>query len=234
LEEWPARAGRFPVISGFRVTWDSRRPPGQRVLSVHLETELADSVATSISDDPSHDGLDEEVRRERGGRKYRVVTREYLAQGHDGYVALTDGKYLIDDESGQMMSTVVRKYLLGSRFVNRMARLVDFGTKRNAFIQSDTEAIIQREKTRQHKLESSARMRWKKAADLAIKHVRSKRHYQDNMAVARHEHMSGVDSFDGEKMRGGKSSGNADAMDEDLLVIHPIVDGRLKDVGGEA
>jgi 5'-nucleotidase len=114
LEKWPARGGRFPVISGFRVTWDSRRPPGQRVLSVHLETELADSVATSINDDPSHDGLDEEIKRERGGRKYKVVTREYLAQGHDGYAALKDGKYLIDDESGQMMSTVVRKYLLGA------------------------------------------------------------------------------------------------------------------------
>jgi 5'-nucleotidase len=115
-----------------------------------------------------------------------------------------------------------------------MARLVDSGIKQTAFIQSDTEAIIQREKTRQHKLESSARMRWKKAAELAINHVRSKRHYQDNMAISRHEHMSGVDSFDGEKMRGGKSSGGTDARDEDLLVIHPVVDGRLKDVGREA
>jgi 5'-nucleotidase len=28
---------RFPVIAGFRVEWDSRRPPGQRVLSIHLD-----------------------------------------------------------------------------------------------------------------------------------------------------------------------------------------------------
>jgi len=44
---------------------------------------------------------------------YRVVTREYLASGHDGYDMLKGNKYLIEDEGGQMMSTVVRKYLLG-------------------------------------------------------------------------------------------------------------------------
>jgi len=106
---------------------------------------------------------------------------------------------------------------------------------KNAFIQSGTEAIIQREKTRQHKLESRAQIHWKKAASLAIKHARSKRHYQDNIAVARNEHMSEVDVFDGQKMREGKASGNeVIENDADLLVIHPVVDGRLKDIGGEA
>lgn len=59
------------------------------------------------------DVLNEEVKREKGGRKYKVVTRQYMSEGHDGYLALKDSKYLIDDESGQMMSTIVRKYLLG-------------------------------------------------------------------------------------------------------------------------
>ena len=56
----------------------------------------------------------EEVRRVRGGRKYSIVTREYMAQGHDGFTALKDQRYLVDDESGQMMSAIVRKYLLGA------------------------------------------------------------------------------------------------------------------------
>lgn len=30
------------------------------------------------------------------------------------FVALKGHKYLVDDESGQMMSTIVRKYLLGT------------------------------------------------------------------------------------------------------------------------
>ena len=98
------------------MTWDSRRPPGQRILSIYLDTELADSSTQSDSGQVTpqeYSGLYEEVKREKGGRKYKVVTREYMAQGHDGFVALKDGKYLIDNESGQMMSTIVRKYLLG-------------------------------------------------------------------------------------------------------------------------
>ena len=50
---------------------------------------------------------------------YKVVTREYLAEGHDGYDALKEGRYLIDDEAGQMMSTIVRKYLLGESVVGQ-------------------------------------------------------------------------------------------------------------------
>jgi hypothetical protein len=113
------------VISGFRVVWDSRRPPGQRVISVHLDSEIGDSaidtptntsgVATptkpavkSVNQDPT-----EEVKREKGGRMYKVVMREYLASGHDGYDMFKGNRYLIEDEGGQMMSTVVRKYLLG-------------------------------------------------------------------------------------------------------------------------
>lgn len=112
---------RFPVISGFRVVWDSRRPPGQRVISVHLDPEIGESTidtptlsstalrpAISVGQDPT-----EEVKREKGGRMYKVVTREYLASGHDGYEMLKGNKYLIEDEGGQMMSAVVRKYLLG-------------------------------------------------------------------------------------------------------------------------
>ena len=45
---------------------------------------------------------------------YRIITREYMAQGHDGFIALKGNKYLVDDESGQMMSSIVRKYLLGA------------------------------------------------------------------------------------------------------------------------
>lgn len=55
------------------------------------------------------------VSREPGGKKYVVVTREYMARGHDGYEALKDCKYVggIDDENGMLFSSIVRKYLLG-------------------------------------------------------------------------------------------------------------------------
>lgn len=44
---------------------------------------------------------------------YRIVTREYMAQGHDGYEPLKGQRYIVDDESGQIMSAIVQKYLLG-------------------------------------------------------------------------------------------------------------------------
>lgn len=114
--------------------WDSRRPPGQRVLSVHLDPEINEST----TDTPAHTSGDvtptqaapvnfshntiDEVKREKGGRVYKVVTREYLAEGHDGYDVLKEGKYLVDDEAGQMMSTVVRKYLLGESAMDQSLR----------------------------------------------------------------------------------------------------------------
>lgn len=106
--------------------WDSRRPPGQRVISVHLDPEIGESTIDTPALSPTAAGPTinvtqdpaEEVKREKGGRIYRVVTREYLASGHDGYEMLKGNKYLIEDEGGQMMSTVVRKYLLGKPAMN--------------------------------------------------------------------------------------------------------------------
>jgi 5'-nucleotidase len=100
LSTWPAQEGRFPVLAGARVRWDSRKPRGERVLSVTLLRE-------------KEGGAREEVDVARDDTHYVVLTREYMAQGHDGFTALQGHKYLVDDESGQMMSAIVRKYLLG-------------------------------------------------------------------------------------------------------------------------
>lgn len=53
------------------------------------------------------------VSRTDKGQKYVVVTREYMATGHDGYEPLKGSKYHVDDENGLLMSTIVRKFLLG-------------------------------------------------------------------------------------------------------------------------
>lgn len=105
---------RFPVISGFRVSWDSRLPPGQRVLGMWLQKEVTDrnhadgGTITPILVDS------DEIKPEREGKKYKIVTREYMAQGHDGFLSLEGSKYLVDDEVGRMYSTLVRQYLLVS------------------------------------------------------------------------------------------------------------------------
>jgi 5'-nucleotidase len=103
---------RFPVISGFRISWDSRRPAGERVLGVWLLNEVTDDE--TMAGDLTQGYRDkEEIKRVEGGRKFKILTREYMAQGHDGFLPFEGQKYLIDDESGQLMSSIVRKYLLG-------------------------------------------------------------------------------------------------------------------------
>ncbi|KAI0670630.1 Metallo-dependent phosphatase [Trametes maxima] len=318
LETWPAQEGRFPTISGFRVSWDSRRPPGQRVLGVWLLQEPSGSSTNpSPSSTPIHSGTaspimshtgsaassmssllqpplnalvppattlvdGEPIRRVKGGRMYRIITREYMAQGHDGFLPLLGKKYLVDDESGQLMSSIVRKYLLGCRFVNRLSRLAS--TRHVQLLDPETTAVVSREKARREHAHAHATRRarsksrdrlaairslspskgsttpraasptqrakspagrigdmWRRVAGLALRWSRG--HYRDHLRVTGREHMSEVDCFDGDKMRKGdfeegkEKQGEAqeneelNGAEEDLVTIHPVVDGRLKDEG---
>lgn len=56
-------------------------------------------------------------------KTYRVVTREYLAEGYDGFEALKRGKFVVDHENGQLMSAIVRKFLLGASYLWRMKQI---------------------------------------------------------------------------------------------------------------
>ncbi|MCO5566137.1 hypothetical protein L7F22_019813 [Adiantum nelumboides] len=60
-------------------------------------------------------------------RVYRVVTREYMGDGHDGYAALNRacGEDLVDHENGSLMSTQVRKFLLGASLIWRLKAFRD-------------------------------------------------------------------------------------------------------------
>jgi len=236
LATWPAQEGRFPVISGFRVSWDSRRQPGDRVLGVWLlnEKEVSDDGDDGAASTPGF--FDPEpIRRGNSDRKYKILTREYMAEGHDGYTAFKGKKFLIDHESGNLMSTVVRKYLLGSQFVNKMARLARVDHPQTDHFHSSTRMAISREHVRQLKFgrkspESNVVQQWKHAADLARCWSRSRSHYQDQLNVCTTEHMSPVDPFDGINARKGRDVGiRQQVQDEDLLTVSPGIDGRLKD-----
>ncbi|THH15603.1 hypothetical protein EW146_g4905 [Bondarzewia mesenterica] len=213
LETWPAQEGRFPVIAGFRVSWDSRRPSGQRVLGVWLQDETPETDAASSSGHTTPGIVDgEPIKRERGGRMYKIVTREYMAQGHDGFLPL----------KGQR-----------AQFVNKLARV----NESQDHIDADTHRIIADERSRQAKIkshQSRAGENWRRAASFALRWSRSKRHYQDHIGVASKEHMSGVDCFDGAQIRALGSvheEGRQEKApaDDDMITVHPVVDGRLMD-----
>ncbi|KAF8503744.1 Metallo-dependent phosphatase [Russula emetica] len=206
LTTWPAQEGRFPVITGFRVSWDSRRPPGQRVLGVWPLEDQADDVSVVSNDSgfstPAlRDG--EAISRDDTKPKYKILTREYMAQGHDGFTPLSGNKYLIDDESGQITSAVVRKYLLGSRFVRRLARF----NKSQDHLHGETHRIIQNERSRlrrhsSHHHHAAAAEHWRKLPSAAHS-SKSRRHFRDHINITSREHMTAVDCFNGAKQRCG-------------------------------
>ena len=109
-------------------------------------------------------------------------------------------------------------------------------------INTATNEVVRREKARQDRYHASMSRRdvvsrWKHAAHLALRWSRA--HYRDHLRVTEKEHMSDVDCFDGGSVRGRKPRQETeeqpqeklDVSEEDLVVIHPIVDGRMKDEG---
>ncbi|KAF7338627.1 25S rRNA adenine-N(1) methyltransferase [Mycena venus] len=236
LATWPAQEGRFPVISGFRVSWDSRRSPGERVLGVWLlnEVEESDSGHDPVSghSTPSHRLVDGEPIQRTTDKTYKIVTRSYMAEGHDGFTALQRGEPLVDDEGGQIYSAIVRKYLMGSHYVNTMARLTETDVEH---LHSTTKAAIGREKAKQGREQHRSKIasQWKHVAHLAVRWSRSRTHYQDHLNVCHLESMHSVDPFNGEKMRRGEECAGpqVNEKDDDLLTVSSSVDGRLKDEG---
>ncbi|EST07465.1 Phosphoesterase domain protein [Kalmanozyma brasiliensis GHG001] len=155
LSMYPKQEGRFPQVAGMMVKWDSRKPPGKRLVSVELLDNPLDTPSPAAEDDAMDvdkeedtdanvgklrrfsvtklpgGGYDVEVHRpalvSRGplemDKTYRVVTREYLAEGYDGFDALKRGEFVVDHENGQLMSAIVRKFLLGASYLWRMKQI---------------------------------------------------------------------------------------------------------------
>jgi 5'-nucleotidase len=85
----PEEEGKFPVLSGgVKVVFDSSLEPGSRIKSAELNGEPIDLLKT-----------------------YKVATKAYMNDGKDGYTSFMNKPYVIDHESGQMLSTVFRNYL---------------------------------------------------------------------------------------------------------------------------
>ncbi|MEO5334156.1 MAG: 5'-nucleotidase C-terminal domain-containing protein [Magnetococcus sp. YQC-5] len=82
-------AGRFPQVSGLRVTYDPEQPAGKRVMEVRVGENLLE--------------LD---------RPYKVATTDYLFSGKDGYDALSRGQLLIDSSGATLVATQVKEWLL--------------------------------------------------------------------------------------------------------------------------
>jgi hypothetical protein len=97
VSQYPKQEGRFPQVSGIGFTFDPSKPPGSRILEVHLHPggELLDPAG-----------------------KYAVATRAYLAKGKDGYDVFTHAEeILIDEENGVFLPAMMRTYLEYHKYV---------------------------------------------------------------------------------------------------------------------
>ncbi|KAG9121475.1 hypothetical protein FRC07_002562 [Ceratobasidium sp. 392] len=219
LSTWPAQEGRFPIVSGFRIEWDSRLPPGNRIKGIWFaEQEVS-------SDGSVHSKNGRPLERD-DSQVYRIVTREYMASGHDGYEALKGKKYLIDDENGIIMSSIVRRYLLGSQYIHTFKAQKQHSPSK--FLSAATPSTL-----------SKAKQRWLKATEMIVNFERQRaptghtiNEIGDALRIAQQEHMTDIDKYDGALARCGKSSGSMASKGKiDLVVVKPIVDGRMKDLG---
>jgi len=82
------KAGRFPQVSGLRLTYNPGKPAGSRVLDVQIGGKALDRTAT-----------------------YRVASNDFLLKGGDGYSSLSKSKVLIDASGGTLMATTVMRYI---------------------------------------------------------------------------------------------------------------------------
>jgi 5'-nucleotidase len=90
-----AQPGRFPQVSGIRFTFDARRPPGSRIVSLTVNGQPLDDK-----------------------KKYTLATTDYVAiDGGDGYSMLKSARLLIPPEQAQFDSDVLRAAIVMRKII---------------------------------------------------------------------------------------------------------------------
>ena len=102
-----------------------------------------------------------------------------------------------------------------------------------------TNEVITREKNRQDRYQRHSKAdiasKGRNAAHRALRWSRA--HYRDHIRITEQEHMSPVDCYDGSSVRKTQPhvqkdvKESLDVSEDDLVTIHPVVDGRFKDEG---
>ncbi|CAG8708901.1 7943_t:CDS:2, partial [Dentiscutata heterogama] len=115
----PKQEGRFPIVSGLKIEYNRNAEPGDRLRNVWLTERQVDDEGEdeNISDDPGPHRIIGKLDMQK---TYTVCTRAYLASGSDGYKAFAEPttQYLVDDENGMILSTLVRRYFIGLYYIN--------------------------------------------------------------------------------------------------------------------
>lgn len=101
VSQYPKLEGRFPQVSGVTFAFDPKKPPGQRI----------DPQFVRIGDEP----LDRT-------QKYRLVTKNYLAQGRDGYDVFKDCEVVMSEDESPELCTAVQNHFQAIKILTGVAR----------------------------------------------------------------------------------------------------------------
>lgn len=224
---------RFPVFSGFYVEWDGKRPPGKRVLKICLRGESKetgpDGVRALINK--------EEITRSTT-RKYTLMTSEYLADGGDGYVVFKNKPPILSAESGQPKSALIRKFLLGRFYTSSFLYcIVIVLTLVSPGAQLMNKLLHERSPKAQERLTSAdlytAAFRVADQEDIGL--LDPYERCRARLIRANSEELESTDPRMKVPSLGSLSTDTVihaaeqEAM-KHLPVIHPVIDGRLKNV----
>lgn len=105
---YPALEGRFPQVSNIRFEFNPSLAPGKRIIRAELGGEDLQAV------------IEAEPRR-----KFRLVTRGYMARGKDGYESLLieaeggEAEEVVSEENGILISMLLRQYFMSLRVLNQ-------------------------------------------------------------------------------------------------------------------
>jgi len=108
VSKYPALEGRFPCVSGVRFTFTASRPAGSRVVTAHLgDIPFFDNGTLLVPPDST----------------VSVVTKQYLAQGKDGYVEFASAPVLVNEENLPSLPTIVRNVFTQMKVAGAFHRL---------------------------------------------------------------------------------------------------------------
>ncbi|KAL7272837.1 hypothetical protein RUND412_004334 [Rhizina undulata] len=102
ISKLPALEGRFPHVSNNFFEYDPALPAGERIHKIRVRNE--DLVPE---------------------KKYTLATRAYMANGRDGYDALTKeegAEEVIDEVNGVIVSTILCQYFLSLKVLGKWCR----------------------------------------------------------------------------------------------------------------
>lgn len=106
ISTYPALEGRFPQVSNITFTFDPSHPPGSRITGTVL-----------IGNEPLV--LDKD---------YKLVTRDYMARGKDGFDSLlvkSEGgkcEEIVSEENGMLISMMLRQYFMSLKIFGQWSK----------------------------------------------------------------------------------------------------------------